>query len=91
MKGTDNRVAVVTGAGTGIGAAAATLLAEKGLAVTLVGRRRDPLEETAATIRSAGGRAHVFPADLANPDTPKQIVQATLDEFGQLGGSSETL
>jgi meso-butanediol dehydrogenase/(S,S)-butanediol dehydrogenase/diacetyl reductase len=78
------RVAVVTGAGTGIGAATARLLAEKGLAVALVGRRRELLEETAASIAAAGGRAHVLADDLADPEAPARIVDGTLEALGGL-------
>jgi meso-butanediol dehydrogenase/(S,S)-butanediol dehydrogenase/diacetyl reductase len=76
------RVAVVTGAGTGIGAATARLLAEKGLAVALVGRRRELLEKTAASIAAAGGRAHVLADDLADPEAPARIVDGTLEALG---------
>jgi C-7 ketoreductase len=75
---------VVTGAGTGIGAATARLLAEKGLAVALVGRRRELLEETAASIAAAGGRAHVLADDLADPEAPARIVDGTLEALGGL-------
>jgi len=78
------RVAVVTGAGTGIGAATARLLAEKGLAVALVGRRRELLEETAASIAAAGGRAHVVADDLVDPEAPARIVDGTLEALGGL-------
>jgi len=78
------RVAVVTGAGTGIGAATARLLAEKGLAVALVGRRRELLEETAASIAAAGGRAHVVADDLADPGASARIVDGTLEALGGL-------
>jgi meso-butanediol dehydrogenase/(S,S)-butanediol dehydrogenase/diacetyl reductase len=78
------RVAVVTGAGTGIGAATARLLAEKGLAVALVGRRRELLEETAASIAAAGGRAHVLADDLADPEAPARVVDGTLEALGGL-------
>ena len=84
MSVVDQRVAVVTGAGTGIGAATARLLAEKGLAVALVGRRRPLLEEVASEIEGAGGRAHVLPADLAEEDAPPAIVEKTLEVFGRL-------
>jgi len=76
------RVAIVTGAGSGIGAATARLLAEKGLTVVLVGRREELLEENAARITAAGGTAHVLADDLADPAAPKRIVDATLARFG---------
>jgi len=75
---------VVTGAGTGIGAATARLLAEKGLAVALVGRRRELLEETAASIAADGGRAHVLADDLGDPEAPARIVDGTLEALGGL-------
>ena len=84
MSTNEQRVAIVTGAGTGIGAATARLLAEKGLAVVLVGRRSALLEESAATITGAGGRAHVLADDLADPAAPKRIVEGTLAAFGGL-------
>lgn len=59
------KVAVVTGAGGGLGRATALLLAGAGAQVALGGRRRDALEETAALIRDAGGKAAPFPHDLA--------------------------
>ena len=84
MSASGQRVAVVTGAGTGIGAATARLLAEKGLAVALVGRRRELLEETAASIAAAGGQAHVLADDLADPEAPARIVDGTLEALGGL-------
>jgi meso-butanediol dehydrogenase/(S,S)-butanediol dehydrogenase/diacetyl reductase len=70
----------VTGAGSGIGAAAAARLSADGCAVALVGRRESLLRETAAGI----ARAHVIVADLAEPGAPKQIVEAVLAAFGRL-------
>jgi meso-butanediol dehydrogenase/(S,S)-butanediol dehydrogenase/diacetyl reductase len=80
----DGRVAIVTGAGTGIGAATAKLFAERGLAAALVGRRAHLLEQVAGEIRSNGGRAHVISADMSEAETPARIVEETLQEFGQL-------
>ena len=81
---TNERVAVVTGGGTGIGAATARLFADNGLAVVLVGRRREMLDQVAEGIRAGGGRAHVISADLAAPEAPERIVAETLRVFGQL-------
>jgi NAD(P)-dependent dehydrogenase (short-subunit alcohol dehydrogenase family) len=60
------QVAVVTGAGRGIGAAIARKLAALGAVVILCGRKRDPLESTAAEIRRDGGQSEVLPCDVTN-------------------------
>ncbi len=64
MASLTGKVAWVTGAGSGIGQAAAIALAKEGATVVLTGRRKEPLEETAATIKKAGGKAVVKPGDL---------------------------
>jgi meso-butanediol dehydrogenase / (S,S)-butanediol dehydrogenase / diacetyl reductase len=74
------RAAIVTGAGTGIGAAAARLLAEDGCAVALVGRTEETLRETARGL----DHAEVIVADLELPDAPRRIVEAALAAFGRL-------
>jgi NAD(P)-dependent dehydrogenase (short-subunit alcohol dehydrogenase family) len=79
MADLDGRLAVVTGAGRGIGAAIARALDAAGARVALVARSRDQLEETAA------GLTHdpvVIPADLGSPDGPGAAVGAALDAFG---------
>ncbi len=60
----NGKIAWVTGAGSGIGEAAALALAGEGATLVLTGRRREPLEEVAAKIKAAGGSAHVHPCDL---------------------------
>ncbi len=65
MSDTD-KIAVVTGAGTGIGKAAALALMKVGYTVVLAGRRRPPLEEAAAEGEAAGGRSLVLPTDVAD-------------------------
>jgi len=75
------RVAIVTGGGTGIGAAAARLLAEKGLGVVLVGRRREPLEAVRAEL---GDSAVAVAADLGDPEAPASVLEQALAAFGQL-------
>jgi NAD(P)-dependent dehydrogenase (short-subunit alcohol dehydrogenase family) len=77
----DDRVAIVTGAGTGIGAETARLLASKGLTVALVGRTRETLEQVASEI---GERALVVRADLVDPATPAQVVEEVLARAGRL-------
>jgi NAD(P)-dependent dehydrogenase (short-subunit alcohol dehydrogenase family) len=76
-----SRVAIVTGAGTGIGAAAAKLLAGRGLHVVLVGRRRELLESVAAEI---GDGAIAVDADLGEAAAPARVVDAALATFGRV-------
>lgn len=76
-----SRTAIVTGGGSGIGAAAARLLAMHGLDVVLVGRRPEPLETVRAQI---GGRAIALAADVGARDAPRHIVDETLRSFGRL-------
>ena len=79
-------VIIVTGAGSGIGAAAARQLGAAGARVALVGRREGPLDEVAGKIQSAGGDALCVPADLADPASPQRITAACLDHYGQIDG-----
>lgn len=78
------RVALVTGAGTGIGRATALAFAREGATVALAGRRREPLDAAIAEIVAAGGRAVAFPTDLADPAAPQALVDAVVDRFGGL-------
>src|SRR5215470_7039295 len=77
---------VVTGAGSGIGAATARLLGAAGASVALVGRRAELLEKTAEEVRTAGGRAVTVPADLADPGTPDRVIATAREEFGGIDG-----
>src|SRR5437764_59004 len=78
------RVAIVTGAGTGIGAATARLLAERGMQVALVGRREETLRRVAEAVEDAGGTATVVVADLTRREAPREIVGAVLARFGRI-------
>jgi NADP-dependent 3-hydroxy acid dehydrogenase YdfG len=78
------KVAWVTGAGSGIGEAAALLLAREGCAVALSGRRRGPLEAVAEAITRAGGKALVAPGDLGEQDAASRIAASVAKEFGRL-------
>ncbi|WKX70016.1 SDR family oxidoreductase [Streptomyces sp. XD-27] len=76
-----SKVAVVTGAGSGIGRAVAVELAEAGWSVALAGRRAEPLAETA---RLAGAGALPVPADVARPAEVDALFAAVRDRFGRL-------
>lgn len=78
------KVAIVTGATSGIGAQSARQLAAEGAAVVLTGRREDRLEQAADQIRSAGGRAAILAGDMADGAFCNRLVQFTLDTFGQV-------
>ncbi|OAA27514.1 dehydrogenase of unknown specificity, short-chain alcohol dehydrogenase like [Frankia sp. EI5c] len=79
-----DRVAVITGGGTGIGQASALALAEYGADVVLAARRPEPLESTAKEVEALGRRALPLPADVTKAAECQRIVDATLAEFGRL-------
>jgi NAD(P)-dependent dehydrogenase (short-subunit alcohol dehydrogenase family) len=82
--GPDGKVALVTGAGSGIGRAAALALLGEGYSVVLAGRRRDALERTAAEAGPAAARARAVPADVSDPASVRALFEATQREFGRL-------
>jgi NADP-dependent 3-hydroxy acid dehydrogenase YdfG len=79
----DGKVAWVTGAGTGIGEAAALALAEEGATIVLTGRRREPLEHVAARIRQSGA-AHVQQADVTDADQVSRVGDFLRTDIGRL-------
>lgn len=79
-----DRVALVTGATSGIGRATALRFAREGATVALVGRRAEPLNEAVETITGAGGQARAVVVDLNAPDGPQRALAETLAAFGKL-------
>jgi NAD(P)-dependent dehydrogenase (short-subunit alcohol dehydrogenase family) len=77
------RIAIVTGAGTGIGKAAALALLADGWSVALAGRRAQPLQDVAAQ-SGAGPRALAVPTDVSDPQAVRRLFDQTLERFGRL-------
>lgn len=82
MSKAGRKVAIVTGAGSGVGRAVAVGLAEAGYAVALAGRRLDALEETVAALGDAPSLA--VPTDVTDPDAVRALFAATVETFGRL-------
>ncbi len=82
--GTHNKVAVVTGAGTGIGKAAALALLKDGYRVALAGRRAELLEQTAKDAGAAQHNALVAPTDVSDPAAVKALFAKTREAFGRI-------
>ena len=75
------KVAIVTGAGTGIGKAAAIALAKAGYAVALAGRRKEPLDETAKELK---GKTLAVPTNVGDPASVKALFAKVKEQFGRL-------
>ncbi|WP_342800332.1 SDR family oxidoreductase [Nocardia sp. No.11] len=80
----NDRVAIVTGAGRGLGAAIATGFAEAGADVVIAARTEADLRRVADQVEAAGRRAHVVVADLADPDAVTALADAAAAQFGRL-------
>jgi NAD(P)-dependent dehydrogenase (short-subunit alcohol dehydrogenase family) len=78
------KIAIVTGAGSGIGRATAIALLDEGYSVVLVGRRRKVLEETAELAGEAGARALIVPTDVTDPKAVSALFKTATETFGRL-------
>ncbi|NVK54318.1 MAG: SDR family oxidoreductase [Alteromonadaceae bacterium] len=76
------KIAIVTGAGSGIGAATALLLSQRGYKVVLNGRTREKLDQSAA--KMPAGSAYIVTGDVSNKDDVNALVTATIEQFGRL-------
>jgi NAD(P)-dependent dehydrogenase (short-subunit alcohol dehydrogenase family) len=80
---THNKVAIVTGAGSGVGKAATLALLNAGYSVALAGRRKEALEQTAKE-SGAGTRALAVPTDVSNPQSVKALFAQVKSTFGRI-------
>lgn len=80
----NNRIAVITGAGTGIGKRTALLLLEAGYSVVLAGRRLEPLQQVAQEAGVQDSRILVMPTDVSDPQSVDALFEATTNKFGRL-------
>jgi len=84
MRVLDGQVAIVTGAGSGIGEVTAGMLAAEGAQVVICGRRQAPLDAVVKTIEKGGGKCAARAVDLEDPDAAGAFVRWTLERFGRV-------
>ncbi|MGD9044681.1 MAG: SDR family oxidoreductase [Desulfobacterales bacterium] len=84
MMNSNAKVAIVTGAGSGIGKHSALAFLQEGYAVTLAGRRKSALEKTAADSGASGSRALVVATDVGDPDAVHNLFTQTKENFGRV-------
>ncbi|HEX5867610.1 MAG TPA: SDR family NAD(P)-dependent oxidoreductase, partial [Beijerinckiaceae bacterium] len=78
------KIAIVTGAGSGVGRAVSLALMRDGYSVVLAGRRPEPLEDTARRGRELGAKSVVVPTDVGDPAAVKALFARTKEAFGRL-------
>ena len=80
----DQKISIVTGAGTGVGKSASLALADEGWTIVLAGRRKDPIEAVANEIKSQGGNASAIVTDTSDTKSVKGLFEETKRAFGRL-------
>lgn len=80
----DQKISIVTGAGTGVGKSASLALADEGWTIVLAGRRKDPIEAVANEIKSQGGNALAIVTDTSDTKSVKGLFEETKRAFGRL-------
>ncbi len=84
MNRLEGKVAVVTGANSGVGASIAKLFAAEGATVVMAARRKEALENVASEIEQAGGKALIQVCDISKPDDPEALMEAAIQAFGKI-------
>ncbi len=79
-----DKVAVITGGNSGVGAATAKLFAAEGATVIITARREAALEQIANEIRQAGGSVLAVSTDISKPEDPERLMQTVMDQFGRI-------
>ncbi len=82
----NHKVILITGAGTGMGRAAALRMSKEGAHLVLVGRRADPINQLALTVNKAGGHAISITCDIANQASVETMIEEIRSKFGRLDG-----
>ena len=82
MKQLNEKVAIVTGAGQGIGKGIALCLAKRGVKVVCTGRRLEPIEATVEEIKAAGGEGFCMTCDSSDRERVKEVVAKTVETYG---------